>query len=152
PTSGSYHACRCRRCPATASGTVALPGGNTAASSTSCRNSAGTSVTAITTSDPVVFPVRPTEGLHGYRAVDKPQTPGRGYKKRTSMSESRTWLEVVMPYYRRVGEIPRKRHTQYRQPDGRLYAEELMGVEGFSADSSLLYHRHLPTAIVASET
>jgi homogentisate 1,2-dioxygenase len=57
-----------------------------------------------------------------------------------------------MPYYRSVGEIPPKRHTQFRQPDGSLYAEELMGQEGFSADSSLLYHRHLPTAIVAAET
>jgi homogentisate 1,2-dioxygenase len=55
-----------------------------------------------------------------------------------------------MPYYRSVGEIPRKRHTQFRRPDGGLYAEELMGQEGFSSDSSLLYHRHLPTAIVAS--
>ena len=53
-----------------------------------------------------------------------------------------------MPYYQRVGEIPRKRHTQFRSPAGSLYAEELMGVEGFSADSALLYHRHLPTAIV----
>jgi homogentisate 1,2-dioxygenase len=53
-----------------------------------------------------------------------------------------------MPYYRQVGEIPRKRHTQFRAPDGRLYAEELMGVEGFSSDSALLYHRNLPTAIV----
>ncbi|MDQ7910672.1 homogentisate 1,2-dioxygenase [Phytohabitans sp. ZYX-F-186] len=56
-----------------------------------------------------------------------------------------------MPYYRSVGEVPRKRHTQFRQPDGSLYAEELMGQEGFSADSSLLYHRHLPTAIVAAQ-
>ncbi|WP_326555834.1 homogentisate 1,2-dioxygenase [Micromonospora sp. NBC_01813] len=56
-----------------------------------------------------------------------------------------------MPYYRSVGEIPRKRHTQFRQPDGSLYAEELMGQEGFSSDSSLLYHRHPPTAIVAAE-
>lgn len=56
-----------------------------------------------------------------------------------------------MPYYRRVGQIPPKRHTQFRAPDGRLYAEELMGVEGFSADSALLYHRHLPTAIVNAE-
>ena len=53
-----------------------------------------------------------------------------------------------MPYYRRVGQIPPKRHTQFRQPDGTLYAEELMGVEGFSSDSSLLYHRYAPTAIV----
>jgi homogentisate 1,2-dioxygenase len=56
-----------------------------------------------------------------------------------------------MPYYRSVGEIPRKRHTQFRAPDGRLYAEELMGVEGFSADSALLYHRYAPTAIVNAE-
>ncbi|MGE5830249.1 MAG: homogentisate 1,2-dioxygenase [Micromonosporaceae bacterium] len=55
-----------------------------------------------------------------------------------------------MPYYRRVGEIPPKRHTQFRGPDGGLYAEELMGQEGFSSDSSLLYHRHPPTAIVAA--
>jgi len=53
-----------------------------------------------------------------------------------------------MAYYRSVGEVPPKRHTQFRQPDGSLYAEELMGQEGFSSDSSLLYHRHLPTAIV----
>ncbi|PPK61733.1 homogentisate 1,2-dioxygenase [Actinokineospora auranticolor] len=56
-----------------------------------------------------------------------------------------------MPHYRSVGEIPRKRHTQFRSPEGKLYAEELMGVEGFSSDSALLYHRHLPTAIVNAE-
>ncbi len=53
-----------------------------------------------------------------------------------------------MPHYRSVGEVPRKRHVQFRQPDGRLYAEELMGEEGFSSDSALLYHRELPTRIV----
>jgi homogentisate 1,2-dioxygenase len=56
-----------------------------------------------------------------------------------------------MPYYRAVGEIPRKRHVQFRRPDGGLYAEELMGEEGFSSDSSLLYHVHPPTAIVKVE-
>ncbi|HLM65807.1 MAG TPA: homogentisate 1,2-dioxygenase [Acidimicrobiales bacterium] len=56
-----------------------------------------------------------------------------------------------MPYYRRVGEVPPKRHTQFRAPDGALYAEELMGTEGFSSASSLLYHRHPPTALVAAE-
>ena len=56
-----------------------------------------------------------------------------------------------MPYYRSVGAIPRKRHTQFRRPDGGLFAEELMGIEGFSNDSALLYHRHLPTAIVAAQ-
>jgi homogentisate 1,2-dioxygenase len=56
-----------------------------------------------------------------------------------------------MPYYRAVGEIPRKRHIQFRRPDGGLYAEELMGEEGFSSDSSLLYHRYPPTAVVGIE-
>jgi homogentisate 1,2-dioxygenase len=56
-----------------------------------------------------------------------------------------------MPYYRRVGDIPPKRHTQFRAPDGQLYAEELMGSEGFSSASSLLYHRRPPTALVAAE-
>jgi len=55
-----------------------------------------------------------------------------------------------VPYYRSVGDVPRKRHTQFRQPDGRLYTEELMGEEGFSSDSSLLYHRGDPSAIVDS--
>jgi homogentisate 1,2-dioxygenase len=55
-----------------------------------------------------------------------------------------------MPFYRAVGLIPRKRHTQFRDAEGGLYAEELMGMEGFSADSTLLYHRHAPTAIVDS--
>ena len=56
-----------------------------------------------------------------------------------------------MPYYRVSGEIPRKRHVRFRGPGGDLYAEELMGEEGFSSDSSLLYHQHAPTAIVKSE-
>ena len=67
------------------------------------------------------------------------------------MSYMRTDWEKRMPYYRVVGEIPRKRHVQFRRPDGGLYAEELMGEEGFTSDSSLLYHRHLPTAIIKAE-
>ena len=53
-----------------------------------------------------------------------------------------------MPHYTAVGDVPRKRHTQFRQPDGSLYCEELMGEEGFSSDSSLLYHRTIPSAVV----
>ncbi|MGZ8770790.1 MAG: homogentisate 1,2-dioxygenase domain-containing protein [Aeromicrobium sp.] len=52
-----------------------------------------------------------------------------------------------MAYYRRAGNIPPKRHTQHRDPEGKLYYEELMGEEGFSSDSSLLYHRGVPSAI-----
>jgi homogentisate 1,2-dioxygenase len=53
-----------------------------------------------------------------------------------------------MAFYRSVGDVPPKRHTQHRRPDGGLYAEELMGEEGFSSDSALLYHREIPSAIV----
>src|SRR5438270_10023417 len=53
-----------------------------------------------------------------------------------------------MPYYYKLGEIPHKRHTQFRQPDGKLYSEQLFSTEGFSNDYSLLYHVHPPTQIV----
>src|SRR5262245_56551757 len=56
-----------------------------------------------------------------------------------------------MAYYRQIGEIPQKRHTQFRKDDGTLHYEELMGEEGFSSDSSLLYHRGVPSAIVDSQ-
>lgn len=54
-----------------------------------------------------------------------------------------------MPYYRQVGEIPHKRHTQFRKPDGSLYSEELVSTEGFSDVASLIYHHHIPTAVTA---
>jgi homogentisate 1,2-dioxygenase len=53
-----------------------------------------------------------------------------------------------MAYYRRSGEVPPKRHTQHRGPDGGLYREELVGEEGFSSDSALLYHAAVPSAIL----
>ena len=56
-----------------------------------------------------------------------------------------------MPYYRRVGDVPPKRHTQHRRSDGRLLYEELTGEEGFSSISALLYHRQIPAAIVSAE-
>lgn len=52
-----------------------------------------------------------------------------------------------MPHYQRVGQLPKKRHTQFRQPDGRLYHEELFSTEGFDTNYSLLYHVHAPTKI-----
>jgi homogentisate 1,2-dioxygenase len=52
-----------------------------------------------------------------------------------------------MTYYYKLGTIPHKRHTQFRQPDGSLYHEELMGIHGFSGVQSLLYHLHPPTQI-----
>lgn len=47
--------------------------------------------------------------------------------------------------------MPKKRHTQFRKPDGNLYAEQLFSTEGFSNDYSLLYHLHPPTRIIHTD-
>lgn len=52
-----------------------------------------------------------------------------------------------MPFYYQLGVIPPKRHTQFRKPDGSLYAEELVSTEGFSSNYSLVYHCHAPTMV-----
>ena len=52
-----------------------------------------------------------------------------------------------MPFYHKQGEIPAKRHVQFRKPDGSLYAEELVSTEGFSSVYSLVYHCHPPTLV-----
>jgi homogentisate 1,2-dioxygenase len=52
-----------------------------------------------------------------------------------------------MPIYHTLGKIPAKRHTIYRQPNGKLYAEELVSTEGFSGMYSLVYHTHPPTFV-----
>src|SRR6185503_14026043 len=57
----------------------------------------------------------------------------------------------TMPHYYKLGNIPHKRHTQFRKPDGSLYAEQLFSTEGFSDDYSLLYHCHPPTQIIKTE-
>jgi homogentisate 1,2-dioxygenase len=51
-----------------------------------------------------------------------------------------------MPSYVRSGEVPHKRHIQFRRPDGGLYAEELFSTKGFESVYSLLYHLRPPTA------
>lgn len=56
-----------------------------------------------------------------------------------------------MPHYHSLGKIPHKRHTQFRKPNGELYAEQLFSTEGFSSNYSLLYHMHAPTGIVKVE-
>jgi homogentisate 1,2-dioxygenase len=50
-------------------------------------------------------------------------------------------------YYHRLGRIPPKRHTQFRQPDGSLFKEEVVSSEGFSGIYSTLYHTFPPTRI-----
>ena len=52
-----------------------------------------------------------------------------------------------MPIYHTMGSIPRKRHIAFRKPDGGIYAEELMGHEGFTGTASLLYHVYPPTTV-----
>ncbi len=52
-----------------------------------------------------------------------------------------------MPVYHRLGSIPRKRHTVFRRPDGGIYQEQLLGNEGFTGPSALLYHLRPPTTI-----
>ena len=56
-----------------------------------------------------------------------------------------------MTFYHRLGEVPHKRHTRFRKPDGTLYREEVMGLEGFSGIQSILYHHYLPPAVVRTE-
>lgn len=51
-------------------------------------------------------------------------------------------------HYYKMGDIPHKRHTQFRKTDGSLYKEELFSTEGFSNNSSLLYHANAPTQIL----
>ncbi|MCG8327551.1 MAG: homogentisate 1,2-dioxygenase [Chitinophagales bacterium] len=51
-------------------------------------------------------------------------------------------------HYYSLGQVPSKRHVQFRKPDGSLYHEELFSTEGFSDLYSLLYHANAPTQIV----
>jgi homogentisate 1,2-dioxygenase len=57
-----------------------------------------------------------------------------------------------MPYYTKLGQIPRKRHVQFRRPDGALYSEELFGTEGFSGPTSTMYHIQPPTQVSGWKT
>jgi homogentisate 1,2-dioxygenase len=52
-----------------------------------------------------------------------------------------------MPHYHKLGNIPSKRHIQFRKADGSLYFEELVSTEGFSAEYSLAYHNYPPTLV-----
>jgi homogentisate 1,2-dioxygenase len=51
-----------------------------------------------------------------------------------------------MPFYQRLGEVPRKRHIQFRE-DGHLLTEEVMGLEGFTGNESILYHLQSPCRV-----
>lgn len=52
-----------------------------------------------------------------------------------------------MPFYHKLGNIPPKRHTQFRKPNGELYYEQLFGTVGFDGMYSNMYHIHRPTQV-----
>ena len=52
-----------------------------------------------------------------------------------------------MPFYHKLGNIPPKRHTQFRKPNGDLYYEQLFGTIGFDGMSTNSYHEHRPTQV-----
>lgn len=56
-----------------------------------------------------------------------------------------------MPVYHSLGQIPHKRHVQFRRPNGELYHEELVGTQGFSGVSALVYHLYPPTIVSRKE-
>ncbi len=55
-----------------------------------------------------------------------------------------------MPIYHKLGRIPRKRHSIFRNEEGRLLTEELKGNMGFVGISSLVYHIHEPTRVLSA--
>ena len=54
-----------------------------------------------------------------------------------------------MPVYHALGQMPRKRHIAFKNPDGGIYQEQLVGNEGFTGPASLLYHIYPPTTILS---
>lgn len=52
-----------------------------------------------------------------------------------------------MPIYHHLGNIPQKRHTVFKSPQGNFYYEQLFGTEGFNGHSTLSYHVHRPTQV-----
>lgn len=53
-----------------------------------------------------------------------------------------------MPHYVHRGEVPHKRHTQFKGPSGELRYEELVSRKGFSDVYSNLYHLRMPTRVL----
>lgn len=53
-----------------------------------------------------------------------------------------------MSYYK-LGKIPHKRHTVFKDEKGNMIYEQLFGTEGFDGIASLLYHIHRPTQMLS---
>jgi homogentisate 1,2-dioxygenase len=52
-----------------------------------------------------------------------------------------------MPFYHKLGEVPQKRHTIFKNPKGGYYYEQLFGTIGFDGMSTNSYHVHRPTQV-----
>ena len=52
-----------------------------------------------------------------------------------------------MPRYHKLGNIPHKRHTVFKNGGNKIHYEQLFGTIGFEGMSSLLYHIHPPTEV-----
>lgn len=62
-----------------------------------------------------------------------------------------------MPFYRRLGQLPRKRHLKFENPgpsylDEGLFYEHVVTTQGFDRVYSILYHRWPPTRVESTET
>lgn len=53
--------------------------------------------------------------------------------------------------YHALGELPAKKHVQFHNPNGGLYAEQLFSTHGFSGPMSTMYHINLPTEVAKWE-
>src|SRR5262249_31380557 len=87
--------------------------------------------------------------LRGDRAPRRPrlrrrQLQGAVRGDRTRAGAAREPL--AMPFYQRLGDVPRKRHVQFRE-NGTLLTEEVMGLEGFTGNESILYHLQSPCRV-----
>lgn len=51
--------------------------------------------------------------------------------------------------YHSLGKLPVKKHIQFRDESGNLYAEQLFSTHGFSGPMSTMYHINLPTEVKA---
>jgi homogentisate 1,2-dioxygenase len=52
-----------------------------------------------------------------------------------------------MPFYHKLGNIPPKRHIQFRKENGDLYYEELFCTAGFAGMYTNMYHINRPTMV-----
>lgn len=53
-----------------------------------------------------------------------------------------------MPFYQKLGKIPKKRHTVNRKANGELLSEQVFGTAGFTGMTSILYHMQPPTTVL----